>query len=45
VIILLVRPATEPLVALLGSSVVAMVFAYFGMRMAAFKVDGPGPTH
>jgi putative flippase GtrA len=45
VIILLVRPSTEPLVALLASSVVAMVFAYFGMRMAAFKVDGAGPTH
>jgi putative flippase GtrA len=43
VIILLVRPSTEPLVALLGSSVVAMVFAYFGMRVAAFKVGGADP--
>jgi hypothetical protein len=39
VIILLLRPVTEPLTALLGSSVVAMFFAYFGMRFAAFRVD------
>jgi putative flippase GtrA len=45
VIILLVRASTEPLVALLASSVVAMFFAYFGMRVAAFKIDDPGSTH
>jgi putative flippase GtrA len=47
VIILLLRPVTEPLTALLGSSVVAMFFAYFGMRFAAFRVDAepqPDPS-
>ena len=43
VVILLARPATEPLIALVASSLVAMVFAYFGMRFAAFRVDD-GPT-
>lgn len=38
VVILLVQPATEPLLAVFASSLVAMVFAYFGMRYAAFKV-------
>jgi putative flippase GtrA len=42
VAILLVRPQTEALVALVASSLVAMVFAYFGMRYAAFRVDGGG---
>ena len=45
VIILLVRASTEPLIALLASSVVAMFFAYFGMRVAAFKIDDTGSTH
>jgi putative flippase GtrA len=45
VIILLARASTEPLVALLASSVVAMFFAYFGMRVAAFKIDDTGSTH
>ena len=40
VAILLLRPTTEPLVALVASSLVAMVFAYFGMRFAAFRVGG-----
>lgn len=40
VAILLIRPATEPLLALIGSSVVAMFFAYFGIRFAAFRVGG-----
>ena len=39
VVILLVRPATEPLIALLASSIVAMFFAYFGMRFAAFRIE------
>ena len=43
VIILLVRPATEPLIALLASSMVAMFFAYFGMRFAAFRVETEAP--
>ena len=33
VLILLARPATEPLVALVASSLVAMFFAYLGMRL------------
>jgi putative flippase GtrA len=40
VAILLVRPATEPVVALVASSLVAMFFAYFGIRFAAFRVGG-----
>jgi putative flippase GtrA len=37
VVIVLAYPAIEPLVALVISSVVAMVFAYLGMRFAAFR--------
>ena len=37
VLIVLARPAIEPLVALVVSSLVAMVFAYLGMRFAAFR--------
>ena len=43
VLILLARPAIEPLVALVVSSAVAMVFAYLGMRFAAFRQRGSGP--
>ena len=43
VVILLARPQTEPLVALVASSLVAMVFAYFGMRLAAFRVGPDAP--
>ena len=42
VAILLVRPGTEPLVALVVSSVAAMVFAYLGMRFGAFRRGGGG---
>lgn len=35
--ILLLRPATEPLVALILSSAVAMVIAYLGMRLGVFR--------
>ena len=37
VAIILARPATAPLVALVASSLVATVFAYLGMRFAAFR--------
>jgi putative flippase GtrA len=37
VFVLLARPATEPLIALVVSSVAAMIFAYFGMRFGAFR--------
>jgi putative flippase GtrA len=37
VAIMLARPATEPLLALVAASGVAMVFAYVGMRFAAFQ--------
>jgi len=37
VLILLARPATAPLLALVVSSLVAMVFSYLGMRFAAFR--------
>jgi putative flippase GtrA len=40
VVILLARSTTHPLIALVLSSVVAMVLAYVGMRFAAFH--GPG---
>ncbi|HJU31816.1 MAG TPA: GtrA family protein [Hyphomicrobiaceae bacterium] len=40
VAILLTRPSTEPLIALVLSSAVAMVFAYLGMRLAAFRRAG-----
>jgi len=36
--ILLLWPASEPLVALFFSSLVATLFAYLGMRYAAFRV-------
>ncbi len=35
--ILLWRPATYPLVALVGASLVAMTFSYLGMRFGAFR--------
>ena len=42
VLIVLLRPSIEPLYALFASSLVAMVFAYLGMRFAAFrKLGGP----
>jgi putative flippase GtrA len=37
VLILLVRPRTHPLLALIFASLVAMVLAYLGMRFAAFR--------
>ena len=37
VAILLLWPSIEPLYALFVSSLVAMVFAYLGMRFAAFR--------
>jgi putative flippase GtrA len=40
VAILLVRSETAPLVALVVSSAAAMVFAYLGMRFAAFRQGG-----
>jgi len=40
VLILLARPGTEPLVALVASSAAAMLFAYLGMRFAAFRQRG-----
>ena len=42
VAILLARPDTEPLVALVVSSAAAMIFAYLGMRFAAFRQRGGG---
>ena len=39
-VIVLLWPAIEPLVALFVSSLMAMFFAYLGMRFAAFKVRG-----
>ena len=42
VLIILAYPPIEPLVALLVSSAVAMVFAYFGMRFAAFRQRSDG---
>jgi putative flippase GtrA len=44
VVIILARPDIEPLIALLASSLVAMVFAYLGMRYAAFRTP-PGASH
>jgi putative flippase GtrA len=38
VAIILARPATVPVVAMVASSVVAMVFSYIGMRFAAFRL-------
>jgi len=43
VLIVLAYPAIEPLVALVISSVAAMVLAYLGMRFAAFRQRGGGP--
>ena len=43
VLIVLAYPDIEPLVALVISSAVAMVFAYIGMRFAAFRQRGDGP--
>ena len=37
VLIVLLRPSINPLYALFASSLVAMVFAYLGMRFAAFR--------
>jgi putative flippase GtrA len=37
VLIVLERPSFEPLVALVLSSIVAAIFAYLGMRFAAFR--------
>lgn len=37
VVIVLLRPATEPLVALFVASVASMIFSYLGMRFAAFR--------
>jgi putative flippase GtrA len=37
VLIVLARPGIEPLIALAVSSLVAMVFAYVGMRFGAFR--------
>ena len=36
--IVLMRPATEPLIALFVSSLVATVFAYAGMRYGVFRM-------
>ena len=44
VVVVLVYPAIEPLVALVISSFVAMVFSYLGMRFGAFRQRG-GPPH
>ena len=43
VLVVLAHPAIEPLVALVVSSAVAMIFAYLGMRFAAFRHRGDGP--
>ena len=43
--ILLLRPTTEPLLALFVSSAIAMVFAYLGMRFAAFRRHGQQGQH
>ena len=45
VVIVLAYPAIEPLVALVISSAVAMVFAYLGLRFAAFRQRGSGPRN
>ena len=37
VLVLVLRPSTEPLLALFISSGVAMFFSYFGIRFAAFR--------
>jgi len=43
VVIVLLRPQIEPLLALVASSGVTMVFSYLGMRFAAFR-HGVGPS-
>jgi putative flippase GtrA len=43
VLVVLGYPGIEPLVALVVSSVVAMVFAYLGMRFGAFRQRGDSP--
>ncbi|MBX9588664.1 MAG: GtrA family protein [Hyphomonadaceae bacterium] len=40
VAIVLLQPSIEPFYALIASSLVAMVFAYLGMRFAAFRKLG-----
>jgi putative flippase GtrA len=40
VVIVLARPKIEPLVGVFISSLIAMVFAYLGMRFAAFRHRG-----
>jgi putative flippase GtrA len=42
-LILVLRPEFQPLLAMVISSAVAMVFSYFGMRYAAFRVGGIRP--
>jgi putative flippase GtrA len=37
VLIILARPQTMPIVAMVASSLAAMVFSYLGMRFAAFR--------
>jgi len=41
VLVLMARPSTHPLLALVASSAVAMVLAYLGMRFAAFRRPRP----
>jgi putative flippase GtrA len=43
VAIVLVWPLLDPLLALFTSSLIAMVFAYLGMRFAAFRQPGQPP--
>jgi putative flippase GtrA len=43
-LILVLRPGFEPLLAMIISSAVAMVFSYFGMRYAAFRHEGVRPS-
>jgi putative flippase GtrA len=40
VLIVLARPTTQPLAALVVSSAAAMIFAYLGMRFATFRRHG-----
>jgi putative flippase GtrA len=42
VLALLAYPTLEPLVALIVSSIVAMAFAYIGLRFGAFRRRGDG---
>ena len=43
VLIILVAPATVPLVALVASSLAAMTFSYLGMRFGAFRQRASAP--